>query len=79
MNGTVLLVVGDDTLANTILHDQISGEILDKVLGVVAKRLSVEGVEKSVTGSVGGGTASVGLSTLSVFLRLTAKGTLVTE
>ena len=75
---SVLLVVGNDTLADAILHDQIGGEVLDEVLGVVAKRLSVQGVKKSVAGSVSGSAATVGLSTLAVLLGLTSEGTLVT-
>ena len=39
---------------------------------------SVEGVEEGVSGSVGSSAASVGLTALAVFLRLAAKGTLVT-
>ena len=75
----VLLVVGNDTLADTILHDQVGSEVLNEVLGVVAQGLSVESVEKSVAGSVGGSAASVGLATLAVLLRLTTESTLVAE
>jgi hypothetical protein len=75
----VLLVIGNDTLADTILHDQVGSEVLNEVLGVVAQGLSVESVEKSVASSVGGSAASVGLSTLAVLLRLTTESTLVAE
>lgn len=77
VDGTILLVVGNDTLALAVLHDQISGEVLDEVVGVVGERLAVESVKKSVTGSVGGGAASVGLTTLTVLLGLTTEGSLV--
>jgi hypothetical protein len=36
VDGTVFLVVGNNTLANTVLHDQISGKVLDEVFRVVA-------------------------------------------
>jgi hypothetical protein len=77
VDGTILLVVGDDTLALAVLHDQIGGEVLNEVVGVVAEGLAVKSVKKSVTGSVGGGAASVGLTTLAVLLGLTTEGSLV--
>lgn len=64
-------------LALAILHDQVSSKVLDEVVGVVSQRLAVEGVEKSVAGSVGSGTTSVGLTALSVFSRLTTERSLV--
>jgi hypothetical protein len=73
----VFLVVGDNTLADAVFHNQIGGEELDEVLGVVAQRLSVQSVEKSVASTVSGSAASVGLSTLAVLLRLTTESTLV--
>lgn len=79
VQGAVLLVVGEDTTALTILHDQIQGEVLDEVVGVVSERLAVKSVEKSVTGSISSSTASVGLATLAVLLRLATKGSLVTN
>jgi len=77
VNSTILLVVGNDTLALAVLHDQIGGKVLDEVVGVVAKRLSVESVKKSVAGSVSGGAASVGLTTLAELLGLTTECSLV--
>lgn len=77
MDGTILLVVGNDTLALAVLHDQIGGEVLDEVVGVVAERLSVKSVKKSVAGSVSGGAASVGLTTLAELLGLTTECSLV--
>jgi len=78
VEGAVLLVVGEDTAALTILHDQVEGEVLDEVVGLVAERLAVESVKKGVAGSVSGSTASVGLATLSVLLGLTTESSLVT-
>ena len=66
-------------LALAVLHEQIGGKVLDKVVGVVSQRLTVESVEESVAGAVGGGAASVCLATLSVLLGLTSKGSLVTR
>jgi hypothetical protein len=78
VESAVLLVVGEDTAALTILHDQVEGEVLDEVVGLVAERLAVESVKKGVAGSVSGSTASVGLATLSVLLGLTTESSLVT-
>jgi hypothetical protein len=77
VNGTILLVVSNNTLALAVLHDQVSGEVLDEVVSVVAKRLSVKSVKKSVSSSVSGGAASVGLTTLAVLLGLSTEGSLV--
>jgi len=77
VEGTVLLVVGNDTLALAVLHDQVNGEELDEVVGVVPERLAVESVKKSVSGTVGGGAAAVCLTTLAVVLALTTESTLV--
>lgn len=77
VEGTVLLVVGQDTTALTIFHDQVEGEELNEVVGAVSQGLTVESVQEGVASSVSGGAASVCLTTLSVLLRLTTKGTLV--
>ena len=65
VESSILLVVGKDTLALSVLHDQVQGEVLNEVVGVVAEGLSVKGVKKGVSGSVGSGAASVGLPSLS--------------
>jgi hypothetical protein len=77
VQGTILLVVGNDTTALTVLHQQVESEVFDEVVGVVAERLSVKGVQKSVTSTVSGSGATVGLATFTELLRLTAEGTLV--
>ena len=77
VESAVLLVVGQDTAALAILHDQVNGEVLDEVVGVVPEGLAVEGVEEGVAGTVGGGAATVGLATLAVLLGLTTESTLV--
>ncbi len=41
VQSTVFLVVGNDTLAFTILHDQVKSEIFDKVVGVMSERLAI--------------------------------------
>jgi hypothetical protein len=79
VQGAVLLVVGEDTAAFSVLHDEIQGEELDEVVGVVAQGLSIESVQKSVSGSVSRGAASVSLSTLAVVLRLATESSLVTR
>ncbi len=77
VESSILLVVGKDTLALAILHNQIESEVLNEVVGVVAEGLSVKSVKKGVSGSVGGGAASVSLSTLSEILRLSTESTLI--
>lgn len=79
VQSAVLLVVGEDTAALTVLHDQVEGEVLDEVVGLVAEGLAVEGVKEGVAGSVSGSTASVGLATLAVLLGLTTESSLVAE
>jgi len=77
VEGTVLLVVGEDTTALAILHDQVKGEVLNEVVGVVPQRLAVESVEESVAGTIGSSAAAVSLTTLAVLLGLTTESTLV--
>lgn len=77
VNRAVLHVEGGDTDTLAILHDQVKSEVLDEEVGVVAKRLTVEGVKHGVSSSVGGGGTSVSLATLAVVERLTTEGTLV--
>jgi fucose 4-O-acetylase-like acetyltransferase len=68
MQGAVLLVVGKNTAALAVLHDQVQSKILDEVVGVVGKGLAVERVKQSVTRSVSSSAASVGLATLAELL-----------
>jgi len=77
VESTIFLVVGNDTLALTILHDEVNGEELDEVVCVVSEGLSVKSVEQCVAGSVGGGTAAVCLTSLAKFLGLSTESTLV--
>lgn len=77
VKSSILLVVGKNTLALAVLHDQVKGEVLNEIVCVVAERLSVKSVKKSVSGSVSGSAASVCLATLSEVLRLTTERTLV--
>lgn len=77
VEGAVLLVVGDNTVALAVLHNQIHGEVLDEVVGVVGERLAVESVKHGVSGTIGSGTGAVGLATLSKFPGLTTESTLV--
>lgn len=77
MQGSVLLVVGNDTDTGAVLHEQVHGEVLNKEVSVVSERLSVKRVQHGVAGSVGNGTGSVGLASLTVVLGLTTEGSLV--
>jgi hypothetical protein len=77
VESAVLLVVRQDTAALAVLHDEVNGEVLDEVVGVVPEGLAVEGVKESVAGTVGSSTATVSLATLSELLGLTTECTLV--
>lgn len=54
-----------------------SRKVLDKVLGVVSERLTVQRVQHGVTRAIGSGGAAVCLSALAVLERLTTERTLV--
>ena len=77
VQSTVLHVQCDDTDTLAVLHDEVEGEVFDKEVGVVSERLAIEGVQKSVSGTVSGGSATVSLATLSKFQRLTTESALV--
>ncbi|KAH3663545.1 hypothetical protein OGAPHI_004946 [Ogataea philodendri] len=77
VKGSVLLVVCNAPHTFSVVHQQVHGKELDEVVGVVSERLTVQSVQKSVTGSVCNGTSSVCLTTLTELLGLTAKGSLV--
>jgi hypothetical protein len=64
VKGTVLHVKSNDANAFPVLHDEIEGEVFNEKIGIVAERLAIEGVQKGVTGTVGGGGATIGLSAL---------------
>ena len=61
----------------THVHDEIESKVLDEKVGVVSERLSVQGVEDGVAGSVSGGSTSVSLSALSKVERLSTESSLV--
>jgi hypothetical protein len=75
---TIFLVVSKDTAAFTILHDEIESEELNEIICAVSKRLTIECVQKNVTGSIGSRAGSVCLTTLSVLLGLTTESSLIT-
>lgn len=77
VQGAVLLVVGEDTAALAVLHDQVDDKVLDEVVGVVAQRLAVESVQQGVAGTISSGAATVGLATLAELAGLTTESTLV--
>lgn len=64
-----------DTLA--VLHEKVESKVLDEEVGVMSERLTVQGVENGVTGSVSGGGTSVSLTTLAVLKGLTPESSLV--
>lgn len=73
----ILHVHRNHTDALAILHEQVEGKVLDEKVGVVTQRLTVQGVQDGVTGTIGSGGASVSLTALAVLERLSTKGTLV--
>jgi hypothetical protein len=77
MQRTVLHAVGKHSTALSILHNQIDSEVLDEEGAVVAKGLSVEGVEDGMSGTIGSGGAASGLTSLSELQGLTSEGSLV--
>lgn len=74
---TILQIKSQHTAALALLEDQIQGEVLHKVVAVVAEGLTVEGVQQGVTGTIGHRTASMGLAALAELQALAAERTLV--
>jgi hypothetical protein len=68
VKSAILLVVGKDTLAFSIFHNQIKSKVLDEVVCVVSQRLTVERVEEGMSSSIGSSAAPVCLPALSVLL-----------
>jgi hypothetical protein len=66
MDGTVSDVVGHDTSAFTVLHDQIKSEVLNEENAVVTESATEKCVQHGVTSSVSDRTASVSLATFAV-------------
>jgi hypothetical protein len=77
MQCSVFHVQSDDTDTLAILHEQVERKVFDEEVGVVSKRLTVQGVENGVTRSIGGGGTSVCLTTLAVLEGLTTERSLV--
>lgn len=66
-----------DPLAAPTVHQQIEGEVLDEVVHLVTKTLSVKGVKHGVTGPIGDRAGSTCQAAFSEFQGLAAEGTLV--
>lgn len=77
VQAAILQTQSDHTPTLAIFHQQIQGEVLDKVVAVVAQGFTVEGVQERVTSSVGHATAPVSLTTFAKFERLTSESSLV--
>jgi hypothetical protein len=76
MDGAIVEVPGHDAAADTLVHDQVEGEVLDEELGVVPQRLLVERVQDRVAGAVGRGAGALG-NALAVLRRHAAERALV--
>lgn len=68
---------GQNPFAASAVHEQVEGEILDEIMHVVAKTLTIEGVKQCVAGSVGDGAGSLSLSAFAKLQRLATKSTLI--
>lgn len=66
-----------NSLAAPTVHQEIEGEVLDEVVHLVTKTLSVKGVKHGVTGSIGDRTGPTCRAALSKFQRLAAERTLI--
>jgi len=77
MDGTVSNVVGHDTAALALFHDQVHSEVLNKEDAIVTEGTTKQGVQHGVTCAISDSTASVGLATLSVVGGLTTESALV--
>ena len=77
VDSTISHVVGHDTSALTIFHNQIHGKVLDEEDAIVTEGSSKESVEHAVTCSISYGAASVSLTTFTKFLRLSTECSLV--
>lgn len=77
VEGTIFHVNSKHTDTFAVLHEKIESKVLDEEVGVMSERLTVQGVENGVTGSVSGGGTSVSLTTLAVLKGLTPESSLV--
>ena len=77
MNCSIGHVVGHESAALAVLHDEVQGEVLNEENAVVTQGAPEQGVQHAMAGSVGDGAAPVGLASLSVVLRLTSECSLI--
>lgn len=73
----ILHIEGNNTNALTVLHYQVQREVFDEEVRVMAERLAIECVEKSMSSTISGSCATICLTTLAILERLTTKCTLV--
>ena len=65
------------TNTNSISHDQIEREVLDKVCGIKGKRASIERMKHRMPSSICGTGTSISLTSLAELERLASKSTLI--
>jgi hypothetical protein len=63
MKSTIFHVKSKDTLAFAIFHDQIESKVLDKVVGLVSERLTVQSVKNGMASTISDGSATISLTT----------------
>ena len=77
VNGSVSHIVGHDTTALAIFHDEVHREVLNEEDAIITEGTSKECVQHGVSSTVSDSTASVSLSTLAKICGLTTEGSLV--
>lgn len=77
MKCSVFQAEGDHSSTFTVFHQQVQGEVFNKVITVITERLPVQSVEQRMTGTIGDATASVGLTSFAKLQRLTSESSLV--
>ena len=70
-------VVGHDSSALFVLHEQVHGKVFDEEDAIVSKSTTKERVKHRVTGTISHSCASVGLTTLAKVSRLASESPLV--
>lgn len=68
---------GSNTLANSILHNEILSKVFDEIVGVIVERSAIQGVQHGMASSVSHTAGPVGLATLAKIYALPTKGSLV--
>jgi hypothetical protein len=74
---SILHTEGHHTVTLTIVHEQVSGEVLNKEEAVMLESLTVQSVKHSMSSTISSTGTAVSLATLSKLEGLATKSTLV--